>query len=226
MQAPASFGQWLKERRKTLDLTQDSLARHVGCALITIKKIEADTLRPSRQIVERLATVLEIPAEERATFIRMGRANSRVDDAALRPSLPARPSEARSIPDRSHQIIKGYELLEPIGVGGFGAVYRAQQIGVGRDVAIKIILPQLSNHPDFVRRFETEAQFVARLEHPHIVPLYDYWRDGDGAYLVMRFVRGGSLQAALKAGAWSLNRVTRLLDQIALALAFAHRQEV
>ncbi len=90
------------------------------------------------------------------------------------------------------QTVKGYELRERIGAGGFGAVYRVYQSTVGREVAMKIILPGFANHPDFVRRFETEAQVIARLEHLHIVPLYDYWREPDGAYLVMRWVRGGA----------------------------------
>ena len=86
----------------------------------------------------------------------------------------------------SAQVIKGYELRERIGSGGFGVVHRAYQTTVGREVAIKIIVPHYANHPDFIRRFEIEAQLIARLEHPYIVPLYDYWRDPGGAYLVMR----------------------------------------
>jgi serine/threonine protein kinase len=65
-----------------------------------------------------------------------------------------------------HQTIKGYELRDHIGAGGFGAVYRAYQTTVGREVAVKIILPGLANQPEFIRRFEGEAQLVARLEHP------------------------------------------------------------
>jgi serine/threonine protein kinase len=61
-------------------------------------------------------------------------------------------------------------------------------------VAIKVILPQCANQPNFVRRFETEAQLVARLEHIHIMPLYDYWRDPTGAYLAIRYLRGGNLR--------------------------------
>ena len=94
--------------------------------------------------------------------------------------------------DLSGQIIRGYELRERIGAGGFGAVYRAFRPAVGREVAIKVILPQFANLPEFIRRFETEAQIIARLEHLHIAPLYDYWREPDGAYLVMRWLRGGS----------------------------------
>lgn len=126
----------------------------------------------------------------------------------------------------SGQHIKGYELQERIGAGGFGAVYKAHQSTVGREVAIKIILPHYANHPDFIRRFETEAQLVARLEHLHIVPLYDYWRDPDGAYLVMRYMRGGTLHAALQAGPFESQAAALLLDQIAAALATAHRANV
>src|SRR6266852_163005 len=117
----------------------------------------------------------------------------------------------------SGQIIRGYELREAIGAGGFGAVYRAFQPVVGREVAIKIILPQYANEPDFILRFEAEAQLVARLEHIHIVPLYDYWRDPHGAYLVMRWLHGGSLRAKLRGGPLTPFEIARLLDQIASA---------
>ena len=96
--------------------------------------------------------------------------------------------------------LRGYRLLERIGSGSFGAVWRALQPEVGRDVAVKAIHPQLANDPEFIRRFETEAQIVARLEHPHIVPLYDYWREPGGAYLVMRYLRGGSLAERARHG--------------------------
>lgn len=122
--------------------------------------------------------------------------------------------------------IKGYDLRDRIGAGGFGAVYRAYQTTVGREVAIKIILPGLANQPDFIRRFESEAQLVARLEHPHITPLYDYWRDPEGAYLVMRWLRGGSLRDALEKGPFELRAAAGVIDQIAGALSLAHRSGV
>ena len=124
------------------------------------------------------------------------------------------------------QNIKGYELQERIGTGGFGAVYRAHQSTVGREVAIKIILPHFANHPDFIRRFETEAQLVARLEHLHIIPLYDYWRDPNGAYLVMRWLRGGSLQDVLQRGALSLEVTVGIIEQITTALVVAHKNNI
>ncbi len=122
--------------------------------------------------------------------------------------------------------IKGYELHERIGTGGFGVVHRAYQATVGREVAIKIILPHFANHPDFIRRFEGEAQLIARLEHPFIVPLYDYWRDPEGAYLVMRWLRGGNLRDALANGPYELEAAALFMDQITSALAMAHRNEI
>ncbi len=128
--------------------------------------------------------------------------------------------------DLAGQVIKGYELQERIGAGGFGAVYRAYQPLVARDVAIKIILPRYANHPDFIRRFESEAQLVARLEHAHIVPLYDYWREPDGAYLVMRWLKSGNLRQALKQGRLTPDNLAKILEQITAALSLAHRQGV
>jgi len=132
----------------------------------------------------------------------------------------------RAVNAANQQIVKGYELRERIGAGGFGAVYKAYQSTVGREVAIKIILPGFANQTDFIRRFESEAQLVARLEHPHITPLYDYWRDPEGAYLVMRWLRGGSLRDALQHGPFDLRSGALLLDQIAGALSVAHRNNV
>ncbi len=127
----------------------------------------------------------------------------------------------------SGQVIKAYELQDMIGEGGFGAVYRAHQQIIGREVAIKIILPQYANRPEFIRRFETEAQLVARLEHPHIVPLYDYWREPSGAYLVMRWLRGGSIQDLVEqTGQLNVKFIGQVLNHVCEALTVAHRQGV
>lgn len=129
--------------------------------------------------------------------------------------------------DLTGQMLKSYELRQLLGRGGFGAVYRAYQPQVDREVAIKIILPEYANHPNFIRRFETEAQTIARLEHIHIVPLYDYWREPNTACLVMRWLKGGSLQDAIdQHGFWELHDAARLLDQIAGALDAAHRNGI
>jgi WD40 repeat protein/DNA-binding SARP family transcriptional activator len=124
------------------------------------------------------------------------------------------------------QGVRGYELKEQIGEGGYGTIHRALQPAIGREVAVKIIHQKYANNADFIRRFEAEAQIVARLEHPYIVPLYDYWRDPEGAYLVMRYMRQGSLLTALEAGPWPPEQTAGLLEQVAGALAVAHQRGV
>ena len=104
-----------------------------------------------------------------------------------------------------------------------GRVYAATQPGTERQVAIKAIRPDVADDAEFVRRFDAEAQLVARLEHPHIVPLYDYWREPGAAYLVFRLVSGGSARnSVLAGGPWSLPRVSRLIEEIGGALMVAH----
>ena len=119
---------------------------------------------------------------------------------------------------RSGLTVRGYELREELGRGAFGAVYRAYQPIVGREVAIKVIRPELADDPAFIRRFEAEAQLVAGLEHPHIVPLYDYWREPGAAYLVMRLVDAGSLADVLAGGALPADRAATVFAQLASAL--------
>ena len=123
--------------------------------------------------------------------------------------------------------VKSYEIEDLLGQGGYGVVYRAKQSAVLREVAIKVILPKYANSPEFIRRFESEAQVVARLEHPHIVPLYDYWREPDSAYLVMRYLRGGSLRDKIDGqGQMDVDDAGRVLEQVGSALTFAHRNGV
>ncbi|HRE29026.1 MAG TPA: serine/threonine-protein kinase, partial [Anaerolineales bacterium] len=92
-------------------------------------------------------------------------------------------------------------------------------------MAIKVIAPEHANHPDFIRMFEAEARLVAQLEHPHIVPLFDYWREPGGAYLVMRWLPH-SLRSLLANGAFEPMAALPILEQIAAALATAHRHGV
>ncbi len=222
MNQEISFGGFVRQRRRELDLTQEELARRVGCAAITLRKIEADDLRASVQIAERLAMALAIPLEERADFVRRARA-VRPESAELPHITPPPAMEEIGREDLTGRAIRGYALAERIGMGGMGSVYRAVQPNVEREVAVKIILPAFANHPDFIRRFEAEAQLVARLEHPHIVPLYDYWREPGVAYLVMRLLRGGNVQNLMKQGSLSIETTTHMLEQICSALNAAHR---
>jgi len=218
-----SFGKFVKDKRQFFGLTQAELARRVGCATITIRKIEADAIRPSVQISELLAVALDIPLEERADFIRYARQPIGTTPEPPPTPTPSPSPEEIGSEDLSGRAVRGYQLSDRIGEGGFGAVYRAVQPNIEREVAIKIILPRYANNPDFIRRFEAEAQMVARLEHPFIVPLYDYWREPNAAYLVMRLLRGGSLKGELADGALPFERAISVIHQIGQALHAAHR---
>jgi DNA-binding SARP family transcriptional activator/WD40 repeat protein len=119
--------------------------------------------------------------------------------------------------------LRGYVLHDVIGEGDFGRVYSATQPGTERLVAVKAIRPDVADAAEFIRRFDAEAQLVARLEHPHVVPLYDFWREPGGAFLVFRLMSGGTAHdAVVSGGPWSLPRVNRLVEEIGSALMVAH----
>lgn len=122
--------------------------------------------------------------------------------------------------------LPGYEVRDRLGEGGFGVVWRAYQPSVGREVAIKVIRPELASQPAFVRRFEAEARTIARLAHPHIVPLIDFWRDTAGAYLVLGLLPGGSLDGLLATEQIDIAVARRILGHVGSALDHAHSQGV
>ena len=95
-----------------------------------------------------------------------------------------------------------------------------------RDVAVKIILARYANQLNLIRCFKAEAELIARLERPHIVPLYDYWREPDAAYLIMRLLRGGSLEDQLQSGQIPLELASNYIFHIGLALDLAHRNGI
>lgn len=125
-----------------------------------------------------------------------------------------------------------YQLLQLLGVGGMGAVYRGYQESLKREVAVKVMTPQLVHDPDYIARFMREAETAARLEHSHIVPVYDYGTEGPVSYIVMRLLTGGTLDARLRQQVAqrgqlpSPGEVTEWLMQIAQALDYAHQQGV
>ncbi len=130
--------------------------------------------------------------------------------------------------DLSGQTLGQYRLLQKLGEGGMGAVYRAEQARVGRRVAVKVLPPEnRQRSPDFLARFEREAQILGSLTHPHILPLYDFGESGAIAYLVMPLMNGGSLAGRLRtAGAVRLAPALELFEPLAQALDHAHAHQV
>jgi serine/threonine-protein kinase len=117
-----------------------------------------------------------------------------------------------------------YHLRELLGVGGMGAVYRAYQTNLKRDVAFKVLSPALTQDSDYYQRFIREAEIAASLEHIHIVPVYDYGTHERIPYVVMRLLGGGSLSERIKnqSGRPALREAAEVLTQIASALDYAH----
>jgi Tol biopolymer transport system component/serine/threonine protein kinase len=122
-----------------------------------------------------------------------------------------------------------YEVRELLGYGGFGAVYRAHQASLRRDVAFKVLNTNLAANTDVIQRFYREAQTAASLEHPHIVPIYDFGTIDGITYVTMRLLTGGSLGeriSGLAPNVPSLRETADLLKDLASALDFAHSKGV
>jgi serine/threonine protein kinase len=119
-----------------------------------------------------------------------------------------------------------YELIRRLGEGGMARVYLARDVRLGREVAVKMLDPQLAERPGFRERFLREARVAASLDHPHIVPLYDFGDSNSFLYLVMPYVSGGSLQDMLKRTPLPVGEVVAYGSQIGDALDYAHQRKV
>src|SRR6478752_3872103 len=119
-----------------------------------------------------------------------------------------------------------FEILSAIGAGGMGEVYRARDTRLDRDVAIKILSPQLARDPDALARFEREALSVAKLSHPNILAIYELGRHGDTAFVVSELIDGETLRARLAAGPLPPRRAAAYGQQIARGMAAAHARGI
>jgi serine/threonine protein kinase/dipeptidyl aminopeptidase/acylaminoacyl peptidase len=119
-----------------------------------------------------------------------------------------------------------YEIMSPLGAGGMGEVYRAQDTRLDRTVAIKVLASHLLSSPEFKQRMEREARAISSLNHPNICHLYDIGSQDGADYLVMEFLEGETLAERLRKGALPLNEILKIGVAVADALAFAHRQGI
>ena len=120
-----------------------------------------------------------------------------------------------------------YHIEAKVGQGGMAEVFRAYQLSLGRHVAIKILPPAFAEEsPDFLTRFKREATAVAQLNHPNILPVYDFGVDQGYSYIVMRYVEGGQTLRHLLRYPISPERATYLVGQIAEALSYAHNRGI
>jgi len=128
--------------------------------------------------------------------------------------------------DLSGRTFGQYQLIEPISSGGMATIYKAYQPALDRVVAIKVLPEFLLNQPGFLERFKIEAQAIAKLDHPHILPVYDYGEAARTPYLVMKYVSGGTLKDLMTKGLIDPRQAAPLLRQMAEALEHAHQQGV
>ncbi len=120
-----------------------------------------------------------------------------------------------------------YQIVEQVGRGGMATVFKAYQPSMDRYVAVKILPSHFTEDASFVGRFTQEARTLARLEHPHILPVHDYGEQEGTTYLVMRYVKAGTLKDLVtRGGPLDLKEVSRVMGQVGGALDYAHSQDV
>ena len=119
-----------------------------------------------------------------------------------------------------------YRIIEQLGQGGMATVYKAYHASLDRYVAIKVLHPAFNEDNTFEMRFQREARVVARLEHPNIVPVYDYAEHEKRPYLVMKYIEGDTLKARMGKGPLSSDEIRKIVDAVGSALAYAHKQGI
>lgn len=202
----------------------------------SIAEIEALVAEhPLRERPRRALMVALYRSGRQAEALRAGRAFGEflAEQTGLEPSSTITDVEAMIIAEDPRldatdrgQRLRGYVLGEPIGADDHGTVHRARQPSIERDVAITVIPAELADDASFVRRFESRANAVAEVEHPGVAPIYDYWREPGGAYLVTRYYSAGTLAARQLSGSLTVAEVDQLVRQVLDALWATHQRGV
>ncbi len=124
------------------------------------------------------------------------------------------------------QMLGPYQIINQIGQGGMATVYRAYHASMDRYVALKVLSHQFALSEEFLGRFQHEARLIAKLEHPHILPVHDFGESEGIPYLVMRYLEAGTLKEHLETSQLALPEIDRIFTQIAEALAYAHEDGI
>ncbi len=120
-----------------------------------------------------------------------------------------------------------YEVTSELGRGGMAIAYLAQDLFMKREVVVKVMIGNLTADPEFARRFEREAQVIAGLEHPCIVPVYDFGYHEQEPYLVMRFMTGGSVEGLIRRqGALNTGEIAPMIERVGAALDAIHARRI
>ncbi len=152
-----------------------------------------------------------------------------LDPASNAPSGVAATPAGTENPPSLHEVTQLFpqlEIIEVLGQGGMGVVYKARQKQLDRIVALKIMLPQFSRDPEFVERFNREARALAKLNHPNIVAVYDFGQAGGQCYFLMEFVDGANLRSVIHSGKLTSAEALAIVPKLCDALQFAHDEGV
>ena len=128
--------------------------------------------------------------------------------------------------DLTGQRLGQYQILARISKGPVSTIYKAYQPKLDRFVAIKVLSPHVVDEEGFLERFTQEARAVAQLDHPNIVPVYDFDQVGDIAYIVLKYVESGTLRSMMTSQPMDLGLTVELVTQVGLALGYAHKHGV
>ena len=122
--------------------------------------------------------------------------------------------------------VGSYRVMEKLGRGGMATVYKAYHARLDRYVALKVLHPAFLEDPNFLARFQREARLVAKLEHPNIVPVYDFAEHDEQPYLVMKYIDGETLKAHLNRGRLSVEKIWNVVESVGAGLAHAHNEGI
>ncbi len=147
-------------------------------------------------------------------------------DSTHTDAAAADPAEESARRVQPGDVIGGCRMEEMLGAGAMGLVYRAIQLSLGRQVAVKILPQRLANQPKFVERFDHESAALAALNHPNIVSIYDRGCENGTYYFVMEYVQGRTLHVMMRQGSLTNGQIFQIMEQMLSALSYAHRQGV
>jgi len=133
---------------------------------------------------------------------------------------------SNSTSDLTGKTFGQYEIGQRLGQGGMATVYLGRQTSIGRTVAIKVMPAHFMGEPNFLQRFEREVKVIADLQHPRVLPVYDYGQLEGRPYIVMAYMPGGTVADRIRKGQMQMGEVTRIVSQIAEALDHAHNKGI
>jgi tetratricopeptide (TPR) repeat protein len=200
------------------DSTADWLVSHLGSCQDcrqALDALSADTFLHRLRAADRPIPNAESAAE------RGSQTDSRADTVDHEPDADRRGPKAQARPS-----VPGYEILEELGHGGMGIVYKARHLQLNRVVALKMIRKGDGAHPDELTRFRTEATAVARLEHANIVQIHEIGQHDGLPFITLEFVDGGSLQQRLRGEPQAPNLAAEIVERLARAMHYAHQRHV